>query len=117
MTDELVEVGLKLASSPQSGSKYGTEHLDRTIYYTTYVTDANGNIMVDGNGEKIARNQALYLAGSYLSKAEMEYALSVEKKFKSLNDLYRKDMDRQKMKWQVRKSDQKVLSIAGVTGG
>lgn len=117
MTDELMEAGLKLASSSEAGSKYGTEHLDRTIYYTTYVTDVNGNVMIDGNGNKIVRNQALYIAGSYLSKSEMEYALSIEKKFKSLNDLYRQDMDRQKMKWKIKKSDQKVLTIAGVTGG
>lgn len=117
MTEELLEVGLKLASSSKMGSKYGTEHLDRTIYYTSYVTDAHGNIMIDGSGEKIARNQVLYLAGSYLSKSEMEHALAVEKKFKALNDLYRSDMDRQKMKWKIKKSDQKVLTIAGVTGG
>lgn len=116
MTNELVEAGLKLASSAQAGSHYGTEYLDRTIYYTVYVTDVNGNIMVDGSGNKIVRNQVLYLAGSYLSKAEMEYAVAVEEQFKAYNDKLRKDMDRQGIRWRFKKSDQKALTIQGVTG-
>ncbi len=116
MSKELVEAGLALASSTQSGSDYATEHLDRTIYYTTYVTDSEGRVMVDGNGNKIVRNQALYLAGSYISKAEMEYALETEATFKKLNDALRKKMDSEKLKWRVKKADQKALVVQGITG-
>lgn len=116
MSNELVEAGLKLASSSQGGSKRGTEYLDRTIYHTVYKTGADGNIMVDGNGDKIVENQALYIASSYLSKAEMENALATEKKFKVLNEKLRDDMTRKKMVWQIPKSAQTKLQIQGVTG-
>ena len=116
MSKELVEAGLALATSPQSGSDYATEHLDRTIYYTTYVTDSEGRVMVDSNGDKIVRNQALYLAGSYISKPELELALETESTFKKLNDALRKKMEAEGLKWRVKKSDQKALVIQGVTG-
>ncbi len=40
--------------------------------------------MIDGSTNNIARNQVLYLAGSYLNKAEYTYALEVEKQFKEV---------------------------------
>lgn len=113
MSKELIEAGLQLASSVQSESDYATEYLDRTIYYTTYLTDAEGKTLTDGNGNKIVRNQALYIAGSYVSKPELEYALEVEKTFKKLNDAFRDQMDREQVKWRLRKQDQKTLVIAG----
>ncbi len=116
MSNELQEAGLKLASSPESGSKRGTEYLDRTIYHTVYVTDVNGNIMIDGNGNKIVRNQPLYIASSYLSKAEYENALKVEKDFQSLNDKFRENMTQRGLKWRISKAEQNKLQIQGVTG-
>lgn len=116
MSKELVEAGLKLASSSQSGSDYATEYLDRTIYYSTYVTDAEGRVMIDSNGNKIVRNQALHIAGSYLSKAALEEAEEVEAEFKKLNDALRKKMEAEGIKWRLKKQDQKALVIQGVTG-
>lgn len=115
MSKELIEAGLKLASSIDSHSHYGTEYLDRTIYYTTYVTDAQGKILVDGEGNKIVRNQVYYLAGSYISKAEMQNALELEATFKTLNDRLRKQMDPEGKKWRLKKTDQKALTVQGVT--
>lgn len=116
MANKLVDAGLKLASSPISSSKYATEWLDRTIYYTTYVTDAEGKVLVDGNGDEIVRNQALYLAGSFISSAEMKNAEAIEKEFMELNKLLRKKMESQGIKWRLKKTDQKALQIQGVTG-
>lgn len=114
--DKLVEAGLKLASKPTSSSKRGTEYLDRTIFHAVYVTDANGNVMIDGNGEEIVRNQALYIASSYLSQQEMEEALRVEKVFKVYNDKLRENMTQLGIKWKIPKSEQVKLQIQGVTG-
>lgn len=112
---ELVEAGLKLASSIKSGSKYATEFLDRTIYHTVYVTDADGKVLVDGEGNKIVRNQVYYKAGVYVSKQQLEQAERIEKEFKALNDAIRKQDDANGVKWRLRKQDQKTFSLAGVT--
>lgn len=113
---ELVEAGLKLASSLQSTSNYATEYLDRTIYHTVYVTDAEGKTLIDGEGNPVIRNQVLYLAGSYLSKAELHYAEEVEAEFKVLNDRLRKQMDSEGVVWRLKKTNQRALQITGVTG-
>lgn len=116
MLKELQEAGLKLAYDLNEGSDYGTEYLDRTIYHTVYVTDTNGNVMLDGSGNKIMRNQALYIAGSWISKKEYEAALQVEKDFKELNDRLREGMTARKYTWHIPKTSQRVLTIQGVTG-
>lgn len=116
MSNKLVEAGLTLASSPIPTSNYATEWLDRTIYYTTYVTDSEGRRVLDGEGKEIIRNQVLYLAGSFISKAEMIKAEEIEKEFKELNDLFRRKMDSQGLKWRLKKTDQKALQVQGVTG-
>ncbi len=114
-TNKLAEAGMKLASTKNADSKRGTEYLDRTIYHTVYVTDVNGNVMIDGSGNEIVRNQPLYIATSYLSKSEMKDALRIEEEFKVLNNAFRDQMTQLGHKWKLDKSQSK-LQIQGVTG-
>jgi hypothetical protein len=109
MSKELLEIGLKLASPAFASSEYGTEWLDRTIYHTVYVTDPNGKILIDGKGDKVARNQVLFLACTYISKSQMEHALQVEKEFKELNDYFREAMTKDQINWRIPKSAQKAV--------
>ncbi len=111
----LVEAGLKLASSVKANSNRGTIYMDRTIYHTIQITDSEGKGLFDSDGNPIVVNTAYVLAGSYLSPAVYEKALELEKKFKALNELFRKDMDDKKIQWKFRKTDQKALFIQGVT--
>lgn len=115
MSKSLVEAGLQMASSRKSNSQKGTIRIDRTIYHTVKVTDSEGKVLFDVDGNPVVRNTAYVLAGSYLSPEVYDIALEKEKEFIKLNELFRKDMERRGITWRIPNHMQTTLSIQGVT--
>lgn len=111
----LVEAGLKLASSKKENTNRGTMYMDRSIYHTVQVTDSEGRGLYDSDGQPIVINTVYVKAGSFLSPGVYERALELEKEFKDLNELFRKDMESKKIDWRIRRQDQTALFIQGVT--
>lgn len=113
-TFNVKEAGLKLASSARSKSKQGDVFLDRTIYHTVELTDADGRVIVDRSGNPIVENRAYLTIGRWITEDMMERAMEVEKEFAELNKMMRDDMDRKKEPWRISKSDIRSLDIQGV---
>lgn len=113
--ESLVEAGLKLARSKKLSSNVGSIHIDRTIYHTVQLTDSDGKVLTDKEGNPLITNTPYILAGSTVSEAVYEIAMEKEKEFKELNELFRNDMVSKNPNgnWRIRKIDQTSLSIQG----
>lgn len=110
-TEELVKKTTELAKKQGSLHNYGTEFLDRTIYYGKIKTDSNEKPLVDPNGQPIVEIKTYATAGRWISPQMMEKALEIEKQFLELNEYYRKGMEQQHEQWKLRKHDIRAIEI------
>lgn len=112
MSNTLIEAGLKLASSKSGNDHIGSIWVDRTIYHTIQVEDADGNKLFDKSGNPVVLNTAYVSAGMSVSSKVYEIALEKEKEFSKLNELFRKHMDEKGIKWRISKGEQTAISIS-----